>query len=284
LAIRAFGVAGGSSSVKLINGDYDRTIGDHAQAIKLKSDNVDAYSPILTPRRQNKILLLFALLRRVLTWRLKFWLRRQEPRLLKYGGYTVLPQPRKMEDWMRLIKLQCTGLGITFEMIRDFLTGKRSIEAIEQELVDQKRLAKTGQLASVVQTKWPYVEKFMKKHKLTSEALLRLYETTEVNVEETKIHCPEVSPNPFTGEAEIRYKVARAGQVKVHIFAENGRLIKTLVDAKYAVGEFGVKWDGTNGEERPVAPGIYFVQADTPSYVASTQFEKVNSDWRTETR
>jgi hypothetical protein len=205
---------------------------------------------------------------------LRFWLRKQEPHLLKYGGYTVLPQPHKMEDWIRLGKLACIRLGITTEMIRDFLNGKRSIEEIEQELVAQKRLSGTGQLARLVRTRWGHVERFMQMHKLTPETLLQLYDKFHVTEDETKTHCPGVSPNPFTQETEIQYKVARTGRVKLHIFSDNEQLIKTLIDAKHAVGDFSIKWDGTSAKGQPVAPGIYFAQADTPSYVASTPFEK----------
>jgi hypothetical protein len=225
------------------------------------------------PQSQNKILASLVSLWRIVTWRMKFWLHKKDPHLLKYGGYTVLPQPRKMEDWIRLGKLACIRLGITTEMIRDFLNGKHSIEEIEQELIAQKRLAGTGQLAYLVQTRWDCVEKFVQKHKLTPETLLQLYDKIHVTENETKIHCPEVSPNLFAQETEIRYKVARAGRVKLYIFSDNDQLIKTLIDAKHAAGEFYVKWDGTNAKGEPVAPGIYFAQVDTPSYVASTRLE-----------
>jgi hypothetical protein len=113
----------------------------------------------------------------------------------------------------------------------------------------------------------------MQKHKLTPETLLQLYDKIHVTEDETKIHCPEASPNPFARETEIRYKVARAGRVKLYIFSDKDQLIKTLIDAKHAAGEFCATWDGTNAKGQPVAPGIYFVQADAPSYVAPTRLE-----------
>jgi len=215
----------------------------------------------------------FALLSRALAWRLKFGLRKRKPVLLKYTGYSVVPHPRSLDDWVWLTKLQCTSLGITTEMVRDFLSGERRIEEMEQELFDQKRLAKTGQLAPWVRRIWPHVEKKMKQYKLTPEALLQLYEKTEVQVNEHDIYHPEVSPNPVSRETAIRYKVAKAGHVKLFIFADDGKLIKTLTDSTHTVGEFNVKWDETNDHGQPVAPGSYFVQAYTPSYVASTPFK-----------
>jgi hypothetical protein len=111
----------------------------------------------------------------------------------------------------------------------------------------------------------------MKKLKLTPETLFELYEKTAVNLDEAQIHPPEVSPHPFHQEAVIRCKVARAGLVKVYIFSNDGKVVKTLTDADHSVGTFSAKWDGTNEKGKPVAPGTYFVQAETPSYVSSTE-------------
>ncbi len=95
---------------------------------------------------------------------------------------------------------------------------------------------------------------------------------------------PEVSPNLFNRETVIRYKVARAGQVKLFVFSDDGQLINTLIDAESAAVGFSVKWDGTDDKGQLVASGIYFLQAETPSYVASTTFEKVKSDFHMDIR
>ncbi len=190
--------------------------------------------------------------------------------MLENGNYIVYDPPHSIWDWIRIGKIICLRLGITSEMISDFLTGKRTVEEVEQELVNQGKFAKAGQLAPWVRRMWPYGEKYIKEFNLAPEALVRFYESTQVSIDEAKSHPPEAWPNPFNLETTIKYKVAKEGRVKLQIFSTTGQLINTLIDDEHRVGEFSMKWDGTNDNGEIVSSGMYFVRVNTPSYVGTT--------------
>ena len=74
-------------------------------------------------------------------------------------------------------------------------------------------------------------------------------------------------PNPFNPATTIAFGLAAAQQVRLDIFAANGSLIKTLLDATVGPGEHSVLWNGTNADGVPVASGVYFYKLTTESNV-----------------
>jgi flagellar hook assembly protein FlgD len=56
---------------------------------------------------------------------------------------------------------------------------------------------------------------------------------------------------------------------------DNGRLIRTKVDAKRDAGLHKVIWDGTNESGRTVFSGIYWVRMRTGAYVSNSKMVKL---------
>ena len=70
-------------------------------------------------------------------------------------------------------------------------------------------------------------------------------------------------PNPFNPETWIPYSLAEPAEVTLHIYAADGRLIRTLALGYQLAGIYRNKsraayWDGRNTFGEPVASGIYF--------------------------
>jgi len=64
-------------------------------------------------------------------------------------------------------------------------------------------------------------------------------------------------PNPFNPSTTVRFALAAPGRACVRLFALDGRLVRTLVDAELPTGEHTLVWDGRNDRGRPVASGAY---------------------------
>lgn len=71
------------------------------------------------------------------------------------------------------------------------------------------------------------------------------------------------APNPFNPSTVIRYSVAQTGPVTIRIFNAGGALVRTLVDAPHAPGEYTVRWDGNDGSGRRLSSGVYFYRIDS---------------------
>jgi len=67
----------------------------------------------------------------------------------------------------------------------------------------------------------------------------------------------DVTPNPFTRQAVIRYNVSVSGKVMINLFDISGRLIETLVDENINAGTHQLKIDQT---KMRLANGIYFLR------------------------
>jgi hypothetical protein len=65
-------------------------------------------------------------------------------------------------------------------------------------------------------------------------------------------------PNPFNPETTIKFILSETRRVKIQIFDINGKIIKTLFDAKCSPGEYSYKWDGKDNKNSIVPSGIYF--------------------------
>lgn len=65
------------------------------------------------------------------------------------------------------------------------------------------------------------------------------------------------SPNPFSSQTTINYKVEEAGAINLTIYDISGRRIKTLVKARKPAGTYHVLWDGRNELGAKVKSGFY---------------------------
>ena len=73
-------------------------------------------------------------------------------------------------------------------------------------------------------------------------------------------------PNPFNLSTTINYVVSEAGPVKIRIYDQTGRWIRTLVDNNMIPGEYNVNWDGKNDIGIAVSSGLYYYQFSTATY------------------
>ena len=67
-------------------------------------------------------------------------------------------------------------------------------------------------------------------------------------------------PNPFNPETESRFALTKDSHVAINVYNTLGQQIGTLIDTQYAAGFHSVRWDGKDGNGRPVSSGIYLYQ------------------------
>ena len=60
-------------------------------------------------------------------------------------------------------------------------------------------------------------------------------------------------PNPFNPATTIGYHLSATGPVKLEVFDEEGRVVRTLVDGEHKAGDFAVRFDGSD-----LSSGVYF--------------------------
>lgn len=67
----------------------------------------------------------------------------------------------------------------------------------------------------------------------------------------------EIYPNPFSGKTFVRFELKGKASVSIDIYAENGQLIRKLVDRKMAAGTHAVTWNAKDDSHAAVKPGVY---------------------------
>jgi photosystem II stability/assembly factor-like uncharacterized protein len=68
-------------------------------------------------------------------------------------------------------------------------------------------------------------------------------------------------PNPFNPSTRIRYSISGPGRITIKVYDMGGREVRTLLEQDHEAGRYEVVWDGTDGDRRPVASGVYFYRA-----------------------
>ena len=81
-------------------------------------------------------------------------------------------------------------------------------------------------------------------------------------------------PNPFNPETWIPYQLSEPAEVALHIYAVDGKLIRTLVLGHQPAGVYQSRaraayWDGRNTVGEPVASGIYFYTLTVGDFTAT---------------
>ena len=72
-------------------------------------------------------------------------------------------------------------------------------------------------------------------------------------------------PNPFNPVTTIGFTLSRREHVSLSVYDIRGRLVRTLADAEFPAGEWGVNWNGTNRGGLAVPSGIYLYRLKTGS-------------------
>ncbi len=65
-------------------------------------------------------------------------------------------------------------------------------------------------------------------------------------------------PNPFNNSTSISIKLPYESLLRLDVYDQIGKHIKTLLDARYPSGVHTVRWDATDNQAKPVASGVYF--------------------------
>ncbi len=81
-------------------------------------------------------------------------------------------------------------------------------------------------------------------------------------------------PNPFNPETWIPYQLAKSADVKISIYAADGKLIRMLDLGHQPIGNYqgksrAVYWDGKNRLGEPVASGLYFYTLTAGDFTAT---------------
>jgi len=71
------------------------------------------------------------------------------------------------------------------------------------------------------------------------------------------------APNPFRSKTQVQFQLARPGPVLLHVFDVQGREITRLFEGQRGLGTHSILWNGEDGQGRPVAAGVYFLQLDS---------------------
>ena len=81
-------------------------------------------------------------------------------------------------------------------------------------------------------------------------------------------------PNPFNPETWIPYQLSKPANVTLHIYAANGRSVRTLSVGHQPAGMYqdrsrAAYWDGKNELGEPVASGVYFYTLTAGDFTAT---------------
>ncbi|MDO9577900.1 MAG: T9SS type A sorting domain-containing protein, partial [Candidatus Cloacimonadales bacterium] len=71
-------------------------------------------------------------------------------------------------------------------------------------------------------------------------------------------------PNPFNPSTTIRFETTNLHELpRIEIYNLKGQKVKQLVSDQLSAGQHSVEWNGTDGNNKSVASGIYFYKIST---------------------
>lgn len=71
------------------------------------------------------------------------------------------------------------------------------------------------------------------------------------------------APNPLVSGTAIHYSTERETEGAVRIYAVSGRLVRTLAERRFEVGEGSIPFDGRDDAGMRLGPGAYYVRFET---------------------
>jgi hypothetical protein len=81
-----------------------------------------------------------------------------------------------------------------------------------------------------------------------------------------EINLAQNYPNPFNPSTQIRYSLAKAGQVSLKVFNVLGQEVITLVNEEQPAGSYQVRFDATS-----LPNGTYFCRMHTAAFDKTTK-------------
>ena len=85
-----------------------------------------------------------------------------------------------------------------------------------------------------------------------------------------------VERNPFTGAAAVSYSLAASGPVRLEVYDNSGRRVRSLVCAELGPGEYRLSWPGTDDKDRRLAAGIYWLRLESAAGTQSGKLVKLD--------
>ncbi len=90
-------------------------------------------------------------------------------------------------------------------------------------------------------------------------------ELDTVGIEEYRSSKPlatilQVSPNPFSYKADIRFRLLDASDCELKIYDATGRIVKSFRLTPNALPSTQMSWDGTDQDNRRLPNGVYFLK------------------------
>jgi hypothetical protein len=77
-------------------------------------------------------------------------------------------------------------------------------------------------------------------------------------------------PNPFNPSTEIHFDLEEPAQVSLGIYDLGGRLLRSLLHEEFRpAGLSTLRWDGRDGQDRPLPTGLYLYRLDGPGWSSS---------------
>ncbi len=98
----------------------------------------------------------------------------------------------------------------------------------------------------------------------------------EASAERAGLQLRTHAGNPFSSRTSVAYALPRAADVTLKVYDPQGRLVRTLVDARQDGPRwYTVEWDGTDDQARAVPNGIYFYRLQTPDGMKSAPVVRI---------
>jgi len=70
-------------------------------------------------------------------------------------------------------------------------------------------------------------------------------------------------PNPTRDRTRFDFRLAQDGQVRLQIVSASGRLVREVVNARFAAGPHSIAWDGLDAHGTRASAGFYLVRLET---------------------
>ncbi len=74
----------------------------------------------------------------------------------------------------------------------------------------------------------------------------------------TRVFFAGAGPNPLSGNTTLRFSLAEPEDVRLAIYDQRGRLVRSMMDGHRSAGEYAVDWDGRDDKGQRNAAGLYF--------------------------
>lgn len=82
--------------------------------------------------------------------------------------------------------------------------------------------------------------------------------------------CLQNYPNPFNPVTTIEYTLPKTTEVKIQIYDNLGRIVKSLFQGYQQQGRHQIQWDGKNDQGQQLPSGIYYYQ------ITADEFKEVH--------